>query len=649
MLLQVKQIHKSYGAKSILTDASLQIRRHERAALVGPNGAGKSTLLKIIIGQIEPDHGEVSLSKEATLGYLAQNSGLKPENTIHQEMLMPFQQLIRMEQELREMEREMSERPRVAEDDAFISQYTRLSHTFEDAGGYQYEANIRSVLHGLGFPQDELDTRIAVLSGGQKTRVALAKLLLTQPDLLILDEPTNYLDIQMLTWLENYLKHYPGALLIVSHDRYFLDQLVQTVYELKDGVLRHYSGNYSQFVKQKRALLEQELKRFVQQQQEIARMEDFIQRNIARASTTKRAQSRQKALEKAERLSKPKMHEERAAFRFTAHQRSGNEVLKVDGLSVYVEDRPLLSDISFALTREERAALIGPNGIGKSTLLKALTGQWEKYRGEIKYGSRVVIGYYDQEQKGLNPDQTVLDEVWNHFPHLEEVRIRTILGNLRFSGDDVLKRIQDLSGGEKARVALAKLMLSQANFLIFDEPTNHLDIYSKEMLEEALDDYDGTILFVSHDRYFLNKMATRTLELTPDGIISYLGNYDYMLEKKREQEALGITLSPHQHRAGEKSEAGSVFKEQGAEELSYAEAKAVKQRERQRQRRIEALEREIEAYERCLHELNEQLARPEIYLDYVSAQAVQEEIDETKSRMEACMLEWEALLTETEA
>ncbi|KIL38707.1 multidrug ABC transporter ATP-binding protein, partial [Gordoniibacillus kamchatkensis] len=538
MLLQVSGISKYYGAAPVLSNIHLQIEDKERIGLVGVNGAGKSTLLQIIAGEITADGGDIFKAKETKIGYLRQHSGLRLDRTIGEEVRAVFAELLEAERELRRLEEAMADPALHADEKRYedtLERYAAKQEWFQKSGGYAMESTMRSVLHGMGFGGMPLETPTASLSGGQKTRLALVKLLLEAPDLLLLDEPTNHLDIPTLTWLEGYLRGYPGAILVVSHDRYFLDALVTSIYEVERTTAKRYTGNYSRFIELKAAEYDIQLKHYEQQQQEIARMEDFVQRNIARATTTKRAQSRRKALERMERLDKPAGELKRASFSFEIENQTGKEVLKAAGLAVaYKPGDPLLQNVTFELRRGVAAALIGPNGIGKSTLLKTLIGQQKPERGSVEWGAGVRIGYYDQEQSGLNPANTVLEEVWGTFPHLEEARVRTVLGNFLFSGEDVFKKVSALSGGEKARVALAKLMLQKANVLVLDEPTNHLDLYSKEVLESALLDYEGTLLFISHDRYFLNKMAEMMLELKSDGLDIYLGNYDDYVEKKTE-------------------------------------------------------------------------------------------------------------------
>ncbi|MGW6167412.1 ABC-F family ATP-binding cassette domain-containing protein, partial [Bacillus altitudinis] len=500
MILQVNQLSKSFGADTVLTNIKLEVKARDRIAIVGRNGAGKSTLLKIIAGQMSYEQGEIIKPKDLSIGYLAQHTDVTSTRTLKDELLSVFDHLKEMEQEMRTIEEKMASSTGT-ELDSLMKTYDRLQQAFKDQGGYQYEADVRSILHGLGFSHFEDHTTVQSLSGGQKTRLALGKLLLMKPELLILDEPTNHLDIDTLSWLEQYLQNYTGAILIVSHDRYFLDKVVNHVYEVSRTAMKKFAGNYSKYLDQKAEQLERDMKLYEKQQEEISKLQDFVDRNLARASTTKRAQSRRKQLERMDRLDKPLGDEKSANFHFDIMRQSGNDVLKVHDLDIsYDEKTPLLSSLSFHIKREDSVALIGPNGIGKSTLLKTLTDTLKPVKGDISFGSHVTIGYYDQEQAKLTSSKKVLNELWDDYPYMTEKDIRTCLGNFLFSGDDVLKPVHALSGGEKARLALAKLMLQKANFLILDEPTNHLDLDSKEILENALIDYPGTILFVSHDR-----------------------------------------------------------------------------------------------------------------------------------------------------
>lgn len=654
MLLQVSGIVKRYGVDPILDGVNLQILERERIGLVGVNGAGKSTLLKIIAGEMSYDEGQIFRSKETTLGYLAQNSGLQSERTIWEEMINVFAHLTQAEAELRQMELDIADPAQMEDEKKYadlLERYARKSDWFKDQGGYAMETRIRSILHGMGFGEFSPDTPISTLSGGQKTRLALARILLQAPDLLMLDEPTNYLDIPTLTWLEDYLRGYSGALLVVSHDRYFLDRLVTNIVEIERHRSKKYTGNYSRYMELKAAEYESQMKQYEKQQDEIAKLEDFVQKNIVRASTTKRAQSRRKALEKMERLDKPMGELKKAHFSFETAVMSGKEVLQVDGLSAaYDEASPLFRNVSFDLRRGETVALIGPNGIGKSTMLKCLTGSLRPVSGKINWGTKVQIGYYDQEQTGLTPTNTVLEEVWSAYPHMEESRIRTVLGNFLFSGDDVLKRISSLSGGEKARVSLSKLMLKEANMLILDEPTNHLDLFSKEVLESALIDYEGTLLFISHDRYFLNKMAERIVELHPNGTEHYLGNYDDYVEKKQELEDIAREAAEAQSaqasakKASRPESRAAVSEDSGA--ASFEAGKQAKREERNRQRKQEALEKQITELETEIAGLEAEMALPEVYQDYMKLQELQARTDDLKTQLAEAYEEWEALAME---
>ncbi|RJG20796.1 ABC-F family ATP-binding cassette domain-containing protein [Paenibacillus thiaminolyticus] len=655
MLLQVNGMSKSYGITPVLSNITLQILERERIGLVGVNGAGKSTLLQLIAGEMSPDKGTIYKAKETRIGYLAQNSGLQSSRSIWDEMMLVFAPLVEAEQELRQLEHEIAD-PETAADtarhEAVMRRYAERSEWFRMQGGYEMETRVRSILHGMGFSQMDPSTPIHTLSGGQKTRLALARILLQQPDLLLLDEPTNHLDIHTLTWLENYLRSYPGAVLVVSHDRYFLDAMVTTIIEIERHQAKRYTGKYTKYMELKAAEYEQQMKMYEKQQDEIARLEDFVQRNLVRASTTKRAQSRRKTLEKMERLDKPAGELKKAHFRFETTRQSGKDVLHVQQLSAgYDGAEPLFRHAEFDLKRGEMVALIGPNGIGKSTLLKVLIGKHPPRDGSCRWGTNVSIGYYDQEQSTLNPNHTVLEEVWSAYPHLEEVRIRTVLGNFLFSGDDVTKKVASLSGGEKARVALAKLMLQQANVLILDEPTNHLDLFSKEVLESALYDYEGTLLFISHDRYFLNKMAERIIELDADGTHPYLGNYDDYMTKKQElaeDEAIRASLQPAAP-SKPASFQGSAAADGAADAgLSAAEAyeadKQAKREERARQRKLEQLETQIAALEAKIAERELELAEPDVYNDFVRVQAIQAQLDEDKEALNAVYAEWEQLM-----
>ncbi|MED4464666.1 ATP-binding cassette domain-containing protein [Metabacillus fastidiosus] len=639
ILLQVNQLTKYFGADLILSNIKLEVQMREKVALVGRNGAGKSTLLKIIAGLMSYDSGEIIKPKDVTFGYLAQDTGLESTLSIWDEMLSVFAGLQKMEKEMRSVENEMATIDHASEHTKFerlMKEYDRLQNEFKEQGGYQYEADVRSILHGLGFAAFDYDTKISTLSGGQKTRLALGKLLLTKPDLLILDEPTNHLDIETLTWLEQYLQNYPGSLLVVSHDRYFLDKIVNEVYEISRTTSTKFNGNYSQYLVQKAENYERDLKNYERQQDEIAKMQDFIQRNLARASTTKQAQSRRKKLERMEMLDRPSGLEKSAHFQFNIDRQTGNDVLKAENISVsYDAVNPIISNINFSINRGESIALVGPNGIGKSTLLKTIMKQIELLDGSYRFGSNVQIGYYDQQQAELTSTKRVLNELWDEYPQMTEKEIRTVLGNFLFSGDDVLKPVSTLSGGEKARLALSKLMLQNANFLILDEPTNHLDLDSKEILENALIDYPGTILFVSHDRYFINRIATKVFELSKDQLIEYLGDYDYYLEKKAEAFEL------EQLEAAEKKEVETAVVEAG--KLSYQQEKELKKIERQKQRRIEEIELQISSLEEKIEQNETLLCDPAVYQDHEKVNEINIENESFHKEVELLMNEWEEM------
>ncbi|MDT0017543.1 ABC-F family ATP-binding cassette domain-containing protein [Listeria swaminathanii] len=648
ILLQVQQISKFFGAEVILDNIKLEVKTGDRIALVGRNGAGKSTLLKIIAGKMSYDGGTISKPKSVEIGYLAQNTGLESSKTIWDEMLSVFDSLRKMEADLRKMELRLGE-PELYNDpekyQALMTDYDTLQHTFKEIGGYTYEAEIRSVLNGLRFYPDDYEVEISSLSGGQKTRLALAKLLLAKQDILVLDEPTNHLDIETLAWLETYLQNYHGSLLIVSHDRYFLDKVVNQVYEISRTKIDHYKGNYSSFVSQKQAKLEQMWKEFDKQQKQIAKLEDFVARNIVRASTTKRAQSRRKQLEKMDVLGRPQGDEKAAHFGFQFEKQTGKDVLMVDQLSIgYAKDKRIASNLTFEMKRQDSLALVGPNGIGKSTLLKTLIRDIPALSGEFHFGAGVKIGYYDQEQAKLTSNKTVLMELWDDYPELNEVNVRTTLGNFLFSDDDVLKNVQSLSGGEKARLALAKLTLLEANVLILDEPTNHLDIESKEVLEAALIDFEGTILFVSHDRYFINRIASKIVELAPEKATVFLGDYDYYQEKLAEAKELARLDAEDRRKKGEQVEATASVRK-----LNYQEEKEQQKLLRQRKRKLEEVEQAMEETDEKIAELELQLTKPEVFQDHEKALEITQELDAVKADGEKLMEEWETISEELES
>ncbi|UJD00377.1 ATP-binding cassette domain-containing protein [Streptococcus oralis] len=628
IILQANKIERSFAGEVLFDNINLQVDERDRIALVGKNGAGKSTLLKILVGEEEPTSGEINKKKDISLSYLAQDSRFESENTIYDEMLHVFDDLRRTEKQLRQMELEMGEKS--GEDlDKLMADYDRLSENFRQAGGFTYEADIRAILNGFKFDESMWQMKIAELSGGQNTRLALAKMLLEKPNLLVLDEPTNHLDIETIAWLENYLVNYSGALIIVSHDRYFLDKVATVTLDLTKHSLDRYVGNYSRFVEQKEQKLATEAKNYEKQQKEIAALEDFVNRNLVRASTTKRAQSRRKQLEKMERLDKPEAGKKSANMTFQSERTSGNVVLTVENAAIGYDGEILSEPINLDLRKMNAVAIVGPNGIGKSTFIKSIVDQIPFIKGEKRFGANVEVGYYDQTQSKLIPSNTVLDELWNDFKLTPEVEIRNRLGAFLFSGDDVKKSVGMLSGGEKARLLLAKLSMENNNFLILDEPTNHLDIDSKEVLENALIDFDGTLLFVSHDRYFINRVATHVLELSENGSTLYLGDYDYYVEKKAEVEASQTEEASMSNQAKEASPAND-----------YQVQKESQKEARKLMRQIESLEAEIEELEAQSQAISEQMLETN---DAEKLMELQAELDKISHRQEEAMLEWEEL------
>ena len=641
IVLQTDGIGKSFADRTILANISIEVKLGERVALVGRNGAGKSTLLKIIAGRMSADSGKVILPKDRTMGYLPQNATMNSSRGIFDELLTVFHGLTKMEKKLRTMEAQMADPDRLADQAQYqelLAAYDRLQTTFKAKGGYTYRADIRSVLSGLGFGGFPETMPVSNLSGGQKTQLALGKLLLTKPDLLILDEPTNHLDIRTLTWLEDYLQRYRGSVLVVSHDRYFLDKVATKIYEIADHRVHKYDGNYSRYLALRAAAYESAMKSYSKQQKEIARMTDFIKRNIVRASTTKRAQSRRKQLAKMHMMEKPRIDEKSAAFSFRIEKESGRDVLTARNLSVgYEKERPLIAGLNFRIMRGERVALVGPNGVGKSTLLKAVAGGSTRLCGDVRLGSQVTIGYYDQEQAGLDPTKTVLNELWDDYPLKPENEIRNILGGFLFSGDDVKKTVAQLSGGEKARLELAKLMMRRDNLLILDEPTNHLDLDSKEVLEAALTGYPGTILFVSHDRYFINAVASRLFELSRQGMTEYLGDYDYYVDKKNEQRQLA------ELEARQTSKQPEQEKEPPDGKAHFLQDKQQKKEKRRLIRSNKQLETQIGELEKQIGQSEQSLLRPDTYNNPQKARDIQTEIDSRRKQLDRLMEQWSDL------
>ena len=635
MILACQNISKAFGTNEILKDASFHIEEREKAALVGINGAGKSTLFKIIVGEMTADTGEVILSKGKTLGYLAQHQDLTGDLTIYEEVLQAKQDLIRMEERLRALEEEMKHEQgeRLEE---LMNTYTRLSHTFELENGYAYRSEVVGVLKGLGFEPEEFDKKVSTLSGGQKTRVALGRLLLTKPDVILLDEPTNHLDMESIAWLEGYLLNYSGAVFIVSHDRYFLDRVVTKIVEIDAGKVTTFEGNYSAYSQKKAMLREAAYHAWMNQQQEIRHQEEVIAKlkSFNREKSIRRAESREKMLDKMEVLEKPS--EVRADMRIRLEPRvtSGNDVLRVSNLSKSFPGQPLFSDLNFEIRRGERVAIIGNNGTGKTTILKILNGVVAPDGGQIELGTKVQIGYYDQEHQVLHMDKTIFQEISDTYPYLTNTEIRNVLAAFLFTEDDVFQPIYTMSGGERGRISLAKLMLSNANFLILDEPTNHLDIVSKEILEQALRDYTGTVLYVSHDRYFINQTATRILELTNRQLVNYIGNYDYYLEKKEE---LTSIYAPS-------AAADNVEKPaQSAVKLDWKTQKEEQARQRKRENDLKKTEARIEELETRDAEIDEEMSQPEVATDVAKCVALSNEKAEIAAELEQLYEKWEEL------
>lgn len=635
IILSGNKIERSFSGDVLFDNINIQVDERDRIALVGRNGAGKSTLLKILVGEEAPTSGEINTKRDLTLSYLAQDSRFESENTIFDEMLHVFDDLRQVEKRLRQMEGQMAELSG-SDFDKLMQDYDRLSEEFRSKGGFTYESDIKAILNGFKFDQSMWDMKIAELSGGQNTRLALAKMLLERPELLVLDEPTNHLDIETIAWLENYLVNYQGALIIVSHDRYFLDKVATVTLDLTQHSLDRYVGNYSKFMDLKAEKLATEEKNFEKQQKEIAKLEDFVQRNIVRASTTKRAQARRKQLEKIQRLDKPTTQLKSANMTFHAEKVSGNVVLTVADAAIGYDGQVLAQPINLDVKKFDAIAIVGPNGIGKSTFIKSIVGQIPFIEGTSTYGANVEVGYYDQTQTNLTRTNTVLDELWNDFPTTPEVEIRNRLGAFLFSGDDVKKSVAMLSGGERARLLLAKLSMQNDNFLVLDEPTNHLDIDSKEVLENALIDFDGTLLFVSHDRYFINRVATKVLEISDQGSTLYLGDYDYYLEKKAELEEI----------ARLHAEENQVKQEVPQAVANDYQAQKANQKElRKLTRRIAEIEAKLEEIESRLEEINEAMLATNDASELIS---LQKELDDLTHEQDQLMNEWEDLSMQVE-
>lgn len=636
MILSLSNVSKSYGTDVILEKISFNIEEKEKAAIVGVNGAGKTTLFKIITGEISSDSGDIYFKKDSSFGYLKQNAIPNSEGTIYNEMLAVFSPLIKAEEDLRQMEHEMSHMSGT-ELKEHMKKYSDLQYKFELMDGYSYKSRIKGVLKGLGFTEDDFDRPVKSLSGGQKTRVYLGSLLLSKPDLLLLDEPTNHLDIESIAWLEDFLRSYTGAVLIISHDRYFLDKIVTKTIEIENKKSHIYEGNYSFYAKNKEINRQIEQHHFVQQQKEIKHQEDVIAklRSFNREKSIKRAESRQKQLEKMEVVNRPENLPDKMRLKLTPKITSGNDVLHAEGLSKSFDNKTLFSNLDIDIKRGEKTAIVGPNGIGKSTLLKILLGKAEKTTGEIKWGTNVHVGYYDQEQHNFNENNTIFQEISDTYPEMTNGEIRNVLAAFVFEGDDVFKLISSLSGGEKGRISLAKIMLSKANCLILDEPTNHLDIFSKEILENAINNYEGTVLYVSHDRYFINKTATKIIELSKDGVKEYLGNYDYYIEKKNTAKREEMLFGEKTHQP-EKQEISET-------KLSYQEQKEQQAKERKLKNQIKKLETEIEETEVKIQALEEELMKPEIATDADKARDLFDQKTDLEAHLNELYDKWESI------
>ena len=636
MLIQLNNVTKNFVVNEIFSNVKMEINDKDRVAIVGRNGAGKSTLLKIISGELSFDSGERTISKNTTIGYLSQEFIVREDLSIYEEMITCFDEIISLEANLEKLSYELTPE-NIENDPALLDRFDRLQNEVLTHKDYHYKSKIESVLYGLDFTKDVFDKKISTFSGGEKTRLSMAKLLLSEPDLLILDEPTNHLDMENVAWLENYLSSYNGAIVIVSHDRYFLDKVVNAVYNLEFGKLKKYVGNYSKFLKQYEEDYEKQLKEFTSQQKDIKRLEEFVQKNIARASTSKMAKSRQKVLDKMELIDNPKKDDKAANIEFNIKEQSGRDVLIIENLKVGYDGKQVGNAYNFSVYKGDRIAIVGRNGIGKSTLIKTIAKKQNAIGGSVHYGSKVSLGYYDQKQAEFESSKTILNELWDEYPLMKEAEVRTVLGRFLFRGDSVLKIVRDLSGGEKARLQLAKLMLEKNNLLVLDEPTNHLDITSKQVLEDALENYEGTIVFVSHDRYFINKIANKVLDITGDDYSIYLGNYDYYLEK-REQELIAKKL---------KEEKTDEVQEKVAND--YALGKEEKKRIRKLERTREELLEKIESLEEKVSLVNNELTKEEVYTDAIKVQEYNEELRSLNQEIEDLNNTWLEIEEELES
>ncbi len=640
ILLQASQLTKSFAGDTLFTDVKFEIKTNDRVAIVGRNGAGKTTLMKILAGVESYDSGHLMLAKNIRMGYLTQQMTLNADGTVYEAMMKPFLHLVEMEKKLQSIADYLSGQSAHADSEAYqnkLAEYEKLQAAFEAEDGYKYDHKIKTVLTGLNFTEDDFNQKIDYFSGGQKTRLALAEMLLQEPDLLLLDEPTNHLDMQTTAWLENYLLTYQGAIIVISHDRFFLDKVASTVYDVALGRVTKYVGNYSKFIVERDAFYEKMTAEYERQQAEIERLETFVQKNITRASTSGMAKSRRKVLEKMVRIEAPKLDDHSLNLNFRIDRESGNDVLTATALEVGY-DAPITAPISFDVKKQDAIAVIGPNGIGKTTLIKTIAKRLPALSGDIKYGANVSIGYYDQKQAEFSSTNTVLEELWQYYPTMPEKDIRAVLGRFLFVQDDVKKAINDLSGGEKARLQLAKLSLENNNVLILDEPTNHLDIDAKEILEEALIHYAGTVLFVSHDRYFINRIATKVLNVTSEGAAIFLGDYTYFTEKEEERAA---------HEAFEEREIDAAL----VESTSYEDNKQMRKERRKMERTRLKLEQDIEAQEALIADIEQTLTLPDIFNDSQKSYELHQKMVAAQEKLESAMDQWaelEAILEESE-
>lgn len=639
ILLQLNDISKSFDGEDIFTNVDFEVKTGERIGVVGRNGAGKSTLMKIIAGVEDYDSGHISKIKNLKMGYLTQQMTLDSNATVFEEMSKPFEHiknmelLIKQETDWLAAHADSYDTPTYQ---AHIEKYESLSNQFEQLEGYQYDSKIKTVLHGLNFNEDDFNKPINDFSGGQKTRLSLAQMLLNEPDLLLLDEPTNHLDLETTKWLEDYLRYFKGAIVIISHDRYFLDKIVTQVYDVALGSVKRYIGNYEQFIQQRDKYYEKRMQEYEKQQEEIKRLETFVEKNITRASTSGMAKSRRKTLEKIQRIDKPMIDARSANIQFGFDRNTGNDVMHIKQLEIGYDDTPITKPINMEVSKGDHIAIIGPNGVGKTTLIKTIAQRQRQLGGEVTFGANLKIGYYDQKQAEFKSNKTILDYVWDQYPNMNEKDIRAVLGRFLFVQDDVKKIINDLSGGEKARLQLALLMLQRDNVLILDEPTNHLDIDSKEMLEQALEHFAGTIIFVSHDRYFINQLANKVFDLDHDGGKMYLGDYQYYIEKTEEAAALKA-------KAESEIESTNNPSTKQRSTSSYENQKQRRREQRKIEREIEQREAIIESCEAKIEDIDYQLTQPDVYSDPIKSNELAELKSNTEQELEQAMMEWEEL------